>query len=184
LGEAAQIALSDGERVTLRTLAEGDAEPLLAFYEGLSEQTDWFYAPFAGNEYTPAKTQELVAAHREGQSAGFVVVNEAGEIVAHCYLQALDEETPVLGIGIADRYQNRRLGHALMRHLIDYARDVLRRPGVRLDLNADNPRAFHLYRKMGFVETGRKVAEDRQFGRFGHGKVVPMIDMALRFGDG
>jgi ribosomal protein S18 acetylase RimI-like enzyme len=175
-----QVTLSDGECVVLRPLREGDAPALLAFYLGLSEQSDWFYAPFPAEEYTLAKMEALVQGEQAGRACNFVVENESGEIAAHGFLWQLDQETPLLGIGITDRYQNRRLGHALMGHLIAHARDVLRRPGLRLDLNADNPRAFHLYCKMGFVETGRKIVNRGRMGRFGHGRQLAMIDMALQ----
>jgi len=179
-----QVTLSGGEGTTLRPLGAGDAAPLLAFYEGLSEQSDWFYAPFPAPELTLARMEQLIGDQLTGQCCDFVVESAAGEIVAHCFLWQLDQDMPLLGIGITDRYQGRGLGHVLMRHLIDHAHDVLRRPGLRLDLNADNPRAFHLYRKMGFVETGRKLVDRGLMGRFGHGCLLPMIDMVLRFEDG
>ncbi len=179
-----QLTLSDGGHVVLRPLREGDATALLAFYEGLSEQSDWFYAPFKADEYTLARMEQLVRDELADAARNFVVENEAGEIAAHCFLWELDHELPLLGIGIADRYQDRRLGHCLMRHLIEHTRNVLRRPGLRLDLNADNQRAFHLYKKMGFVETGRRLVDRGTQGRFGHHSPLPMIDMVLRFGSG
>ncbi len=42
-----EVELSDGECVTLRPVREGDARPLLAFFGGLSEESDRFYCPFA-----------------------------------------------------------------------------------------------------------------------------------------
>ncbi len=178
------VILSDGETVTLRPLAEGDAEALLAFYEGLSEQSDWFFAPFVAEDYTLARMEQLVRDGLAGNARNFVVQNDAGEIVAHGFLWQLDQPMPLLGIGIADRYQDRRLGHTLMCHLIEHARDALKRSGIRLDLNADNPRAFHLYQKVGFVETARKLVNRGRQGRFGHDTPLPMIDMVLRFGNG
>jgi ribosomal protein S18 acetylase RimI-like enzyme len=60
---------------------------------------------------------------------------------------------PVLGIGIADAWQDCGLGQKLMSILIDDARQ-LDRNGISLTTMLDNDRGYHIYLKMGFIDRG------------------------------
>lgn len=59
----------------------------------------------------------------------------------------------VLGIGIADAWQDCGLGQKLMSILIEDAR-ALDSDGISLTTMLDNDRAYHIYLKMGFIDQG------------------------------
>ncbi len=86
------------------------------------------------------------------------VAREAGEIVGHVDLRARGEPSTshraLLGIGILAAHRGRGLGKQLMAVAIDWART---QPLAWIDLAtfSDNTAALALYRKLGFVETGR-----------------------------
>jgi ribosomal protein S18 acetylase RimI-like enzyme len=84
--------------------------------------------------------------------------DDSKRIVGHVDLRARSEPSTshraLLGIGILAPYRGRGLGRALMEEAIRWART---QPLAWIDLAtfADNSAALALYRKLGFIETGR-----------------------------
>ncbi len=86
----------------------------------------------------------------------------------------------VVGIGIdvhAD-WRNKGVGTALMRGLLDWARanPIIHR--VELEVLTNNPRALHVYEKLGFVVEGR-----RRDAFFKDGVFVDILVMSLLLGE-
>lgn len=65
------------------------------------------------------------------------------------------------GMNVAQAYRGRGVGDALVRALLDWAREHPVVEKVGLAVVAGNERAIALYRKHGFVEEGRRVGELR-----------------------
>lgn len=71
-----------------------------------------------------------------------------------------------LAISLAPEFQGRGLGRRLIErlfHWADHWGGVLR---IELHVNADNPRAIALYRKLGFVDEGRHVGYVLKNGQY------------------
>lgn len=168
-----QIALDDGSTLLARLHLTSDAHALGRYFEGLSDATRRVYGP---HPFSAEQAQEFCREIDYGHTLRFVAETPTGELVAYFVLRlgALNsdaeryatyghplapESDTTLAPSVADAYQEKGLGSALLPVLIDAARRLGRRRivlwgGVR----ADNPRAVHFYRKFAFVEYGQFAA--------------------------
>ncbi|HNW04309.1 MAG TPA: GNAT family N-acetyltransferase [Oscillospiraceae bacterium] len=64
--------------------------------------------------------------------------------------------TATFGICVHRDYQDQGIGAALMKQIIDLADNWLGLTRIELEVNVDNERAIHLYKKFGFEIEGRK----------------------------
>lgn len=69
------------------------------------------------------------------------------------------EHTGEFGMGILPEYRDQGIGTCLLTLLLKWAKENPMIEKVKLGVFASNDRAIHLYRKMGFIEEGRRVAE-------------------------
>lgn len=60
----------------------------------------------------------------------------------------VDDETPELGIALLPEYRGQGIGTALLKHLLEAAKNLY--PAISLSVSPNNP-AIRLYEKMGFV---------------------------------
>lgn len=69
------------------------------------------------------------------------------------------EHTGEFGMGVLPNYRDQGIGACLIQVLLKWAlaNPVIEK--VKLGVFANNPRAIHLYQKMGFKEEGRRIAE-------------------------
>jgi RimJ/RimL family protein N-acetyltransferase len=140
------------EEPTIRPLREGDAEALLRFYQGLSPETVRFYEPYSN--ISLEMMDDVVRHVASGRDFARVLVTSSGDIVGHVFLGNIGAAEPMLGIGIAERWQNRGYGRRLLAAALAEA-DA--RPGVQaviLTVNKQNLRAQKLYQAFGFVIYG------------------------------
>jgi diamine N-acetyltransferase len=166
------VTLASGERIRLRPLRADDAERLGAYLRGLSAESQSSFGPHPSDQ--PA-LDAICAALDPRDTLRLVGVTEgpAGpEIVAYILLQwgvrqsdaqryfardlPLDPATDcTLAPSVADAYQGRGLGSALMGHAMETARAQGRRRMVLWGgVQAANVGALAFYRKLGFVEVG------------------------------
>lgn len=141
--------------VLLRTRRAEDADPL---YELFSELDSW-------EERNPSPPRPLVRADFErklaegGYDAGVHFVIEVdGQTVGRCTLTDGDALTRAAEVGIAllASARGQGIGTEALRQLIEFAfvRRNLRR--LHLVVIASNAAAIRAYRKLGFVEEGRR----------------------------
>ena len=141
----AVLETPSGEKLTVRRLRAGDDPALQGFNAGLSEKTRSVFLPHAYDDKTVANY-----IGRSAQDMDRIYVAFSGEnIVAYFFLWELGSPNALLGIGIADAYQNQGLGTQMMHILIEDAK-ALSLQGIELTTVLDNARAFHLYEKVGF----------------------------------
>tara|TARA_R110001592_G_scaffold31343_4_gene110570 strand:+ start:544 stop:1098 length:555 start_codon:yes stop_codon:yes gene_type:complete len=138
-----------GAVVTLTALTTSEAVALQRFNRALSPGTRRRFLPHAYDSATVAK----IIARAETGVDYTVVLLDGKQIVGYAFLWDVQDPVPVLGIGLADAFQGKGLGQALMKHLIDVAREQ-RAEGIELTTLPDNDGAFALYLKMGFTYLG------------------------------
>jgi len=144
-GVRAELPGISGERIVVRRLGEGDGPALQRFNAGLGKETRSVFLPHAYDDSTVA---EYIRRSQTNEDRTYVALS-GGEIVGYFFLWEITNPNALLGIGVADAYQNRGLGTEMMRILIEDAR-ALGLQGLELTTVLDNARAFHLYQKMGF----------------------------------
>ena len=99
--------------------------------------------------------QQLVADAEDPDFIRFLaLVERDGEVVpaGYGFFENLRSARPVLGIAVADAFQELGLGQAIMQHLKAVARQ-LDKKRIILTVDGDNVRAQHVYAKMGFTMT-------------------------------
>lgn len=168
-----EIALKDGVALLARLHLASDEDALGRYFTGLSAATRRVYGPHA---FTVEQAQKFCREIDYGHTLRFLAEAPTGEFAAYFVLRlgALDSDVEryaqyghplapdtdcTLAPSVADAYQEKGLGSALLPVLIDAARRLGRQRMVLWGgVRADNPRAEHFYRKFGFVEYGQFAA--------------------------
>jgi ribosomal protein S18 acetylase RimI-like enzyme len=170
--------------VTITHLTPKDAPALADFYNDLSAASKRTFRPL-GETTTPEVCLDIARDNAPGVAKKFDLVVHygghhdsghyyGGQIIGWGFLwrvktDAPDESAPpfslMLGLGIADAYQNHGLGSTLMTRLMAEARRQAFQEGavapvVTLTVVQDNEVAWQLYEKHGFVKVGAFVGED------------------------
>ena len=130
-----------------------DADLLYTFFQMLGKQTRAWFRPHT--PWTYAVAQDLAAESEDPAFIRFLVLVERDgkeEPAGYGFFENLQSARPVLGIAVADAYQEKGIGQAIMQHLKDVARQ-LGKKRIILTVDGDNVRAQHVYAKMGFTMT-------------------------------
>jgi GNAT superfamily N-acetyltransferase len=151
----AEVSLADGRRVLIRPMNPSDAEAEHAFIAALSPEArrNRFQEQFT----TPSEAlvNSLVDVDHVNDEA-FVALSEQSrhtEIIGVSrYAVGSDPQQCEIAVTVLDAWQDLGLGTALMRRLIDAARERGIARMVSLDF-AENQRMTHLAHSLGFVTT-------------------------------
>ena len=142
-------------KITIRPATEDDAEAFAKVFSDRSASNGTLQHP-----YTPAEVWRTRLAGNVGtrQVVFAAVVN--GRVVGNAGLHPLNDNPRQkhvcgLGISIADAYQGRGVGRALMNACLDFADNWANYARVELTVHADNARAVKLYESLGFEHEGR-----------------------------
>ena len=139
--------------VRFHCLRATDADLLYAFFQTLGKETRAWFRPHTPWTYEVA--QDLAAKTEDPDFIRFLVLAERDgqeEPAGYGFFENLQSARPVLGIAVADAYQEQGLGQAIMQHLKRVARQ-LGKKRIILTVDGDNARAQHVYAKMGFTLT-------------------------------
>ena len=144
-----------GRSVRLRPLVASDADAMFAALEDaetmrltgtrgaftLNQVRAWC----AGLEAAEDRIDLAIVSRGDGGYLGEVVLNE---------IEPLDRRASFRIALAAIRHAGRGYGSEAARLLLGYAFDVLRLHRVELEVYAFNPRAIHVYEKLGFRREG------------------------------
>lgn len=143
----------------IRLIGPGDAPALLRFYSNLSPLSKRNFHPMG----MVATLEQCVAVCENSgcpDSDRYDLVGVAsGQVVGWCFLWGLQNDKVSLGLGVADAWQRRGLGTALMREIMQCVRS-LRLKAIHLTCVEDNLVAQHLYESFGFECGKQHVGED------------------------
>jgi RimJ/RimL family protein N-acetyltransferase len=147
-----------GEKVSLRAPTEGDLD---ALYEIAAELGSW-----EERNTTPARPlprPEFAEEFKKGLTTPdgdvrFVIVSGGSAVVGRCALFAIDQVARNGEVGIALHASARARGHGTdaLRVLVRFGFDRRNLHRLHLSTLASNEAALACYRKVGFVEEGRR----------------------------
>jgi len=145
---AAEVALRNGEQVTVRPLLKDDTDRLASFYAAVPGRDIRFYYPH------PLDREHAVANARKADNPYEVVlVLETADdsIAGYAWYRwrEADAEKTHFGICVRPDYQGVGAGATLMTRLMEVAEEE-GPPVMCLTVQLANERAVVLYRKMGF----------------------------------
>ncbi len=144
-----QVRTREGRPLQVRRLQPGDSDALRQFNHSLSDASRDLFLPHPYDEATMAQVLQR-SKHGKDLTLGLF----AGQaMIGYFFLWYFTERVPLLGIGLADRFQGRGLGLQMMELLIEAAKDN-GNEGIELTTLPENQAAFSLYRKTGFRYIG------------------------------
>lgn len=85
--------------------------------------------------------------------ANYTVLEENDQIVGYCGMWLILDEASITNIAILPGYRGRQLGEALLRFVMEYARQKGGKT-MSLEVRVSNIIAQGLYRKLGFLNGG------------------------------
>ncbi len=146
------VTLLDGSEVTIRALHKEDADLERDFIRNLSPESRWMRFLGQIGEPSDSLIRKLTEIDYQHDMAFLALAREDGathEVGVSRYSLAPDGQSCECAVTVADAWQGKGLGTALMRDLIDIAR----RRGIRsmfsIDAN-ENERMRQLARDLGF----------------------------------
>jgi acetyltransferase len=150
---AGVLALRDGSAVTVRPIRPEDAAMEQAFVRGLSAESRFFRFMNAVQELSPELLVRLTQLDYDRELALVAVAEaERGEtqVAVARYSANPDGDSAEFALAVADAWQHRGLGRALMERLMDAARE---RGFRRLtgEVLADNGKMLGLMERLGFA---------------------------------
>ena len=156
--EPKDIIFKTGQKVILKSPEAADAAALLEYMRQISEETHYMLrypeeiciSVEQERDYIQSLIEDeksfMLAAFVEGELAGNVGVNQLGSWMK---IRHRGE----LGIALKEKFFNLGLGSILVKEALHIARNAGFEQ-VELGVFADNPRAIHVYEKLGFKRTG------------------------------
>lgn len=85
----------------------------------------------------------------QNQFAKYIVLEVEEKVVGYCGVWIVIDEAHITNIALLPAYRGRKLGEALLRKLMDYARENGAKT-MTLEVRVSNNVAQSLYRKLGF----------------------------------
>ena len=142
-------------KITIRPATEDDAEAFAKVFSDRSASNGTLQHPYTSAEVWRTRLAGNVGTRQVTFAA---LVN--GRVVGNAGLHPINDNPRQkhvcgLGISIADAYQGRGVGRALMNACLDFADHWANYARVELTVHADNVRAVKLYESLGFVHEGR-----------------------------
>jgi RimJ/RimL family protein N-acetyltransferase len=152
------FAARDGRRVVLRTPTLNDLDDLLSVINSLVEEQANILVDEKVTREDELDWLSTALARLEKDETIYVVAEVDGRVVGNSELgrktKGRDKHVGTIGIAIRDGFREIGIGTEMIKTLIDQAKNM----GVKaltLSVFASNERAHHVYRKLGFVDTGR-----------------------------
>lgn len=165
----------------IRPAIPDDAEQIVKHMLAITAEPNNGILRSAG-EYTrtPQELREILLAGNPTENALIIVAVAGDEVIGLASarggsLQA-DRQTARIGIGIRAGWRDRGIGTAMMQYLITWGRENPSIHRLELSVFANNPRAIHVYEKLGFVREGVK-----RDACFKDGAFVDLIEMGIVF---
>ncbi len=164
-----EIRLKDGRTCVLRPAAPEDAEELIEYMKRTAGETEYLLRYPDEVNYTPEQEREILGRILEDPSSAMMTAEVEGRIAGNGSVSGVGGKRKVrhrcaLAIALYRAYWGLGIGKAMIGFLGELA-GQMGYAQMDLEAAAENERAIALYRRCGFVESGRR-------------------HRALRFGDG
>lgn len=166
----------------IREATPDDAAAMIAFMKILADEPDNGTSYESADEFvfTLEQERDLIEQYRAADNHAWFVAESDGQLIG--YINAAGGKraayhTLTFGIAIVQAWRNHGVGQALLQTLIAWcaANPVVKRLQLLVFIN--NPRAIHVYEKLGFEREGILRAEAKK-----HGKFLDAVMMAMIFG--
>jgi RimJ/RimL family protein N-acetyltransferase len=171
------LTTTSGKAFTIRTARPEDAGLLLAYIHCITKEPEFFVLEPDEFPATEEKEREWVQEHLDHPGKIILLAETAGTIIGNVSF----ENGPYrriahrgsLGITVVPQWRGMGVGTALLHALLEWAKTNPLIDKVGLEVFSVNDRAIRLYRKLGFIEEGRRPKDIR----LGPGEYVDAVVM-------
>ncbi len=132
----------------IRNIRNDDKDKIQLFFDAMGEQSSSFFNVNHGNE---KRTMEFFENSKPDHI--FWVADEETEISGLAFIWDLNKSVPWFGIAVADKYQRKGIGSALICEVLSYLKKS-GYGGLMLRTSEKNAPAQKLYEKHGFEKVG------------------------------
>ncbi|WP_285769464.1 GNAT family N-acetyltransferase [Peribacillus sp. SI8-4] len=147
----------------IRTGEWKDAEAVLAIQHAVISEGEYFIAVSDEFNKTEQQQRDWIEQLLENDRETIIVAEMKGEVIGWIAFQTEKRKRlshkGSFGLMISNKYREMGIGKKLLGALLDWAEANPLIEKVSLGVFSTNHRAISLYKKMGFVEEGRKIRE-------------------------
>jgi acetyltransferase len=152
-----ELRLRDGSRLPMRPMRPEDVELELAFFRGLSERSRYQRFMQQLSDLPPRLLARFTQLDYDRELA-LVVLHEGRFVSVGRYAPNPDGTTAEFALTVADEWQGKGIGSALLERLCSSARDA-GYAALYGNILADNHDMLHLAARLGFTESSRDGSE-------------------------
>jgi RimJ/RimL family protein N-acetyltransferase len=161
--ESSTHTLKNGSTVTIRSANVEDAAAILRHARDMLVDNDFASREVDEFGFTVETETKLIEEHRFKLGSLWLIAEHEGVIVGSVMFSTGTQRRLAhrgsLGIGLERAWRRQGLGTLLMQRLLTWAEQEPTVEKVCLAVFAANTAAIRLYRKLGFIEEGRRIRE-------------------------
>jgi RimJ/RimL family protein N-acetyltransferase len=157
--------LKSGETASVRSAGPEDAAALLAHGRAVVREAAFLITEPEEFTYTEDQERDFISQYLEAPGKLLIVADVADELAGAAFCECGSRRRlahrATLHLSVSQQWRGRGVGTALLRTVISWAEA---HPGVEklsLAVFSTNSAALGLYRKLGFIEEGRRPREIR-----------------------
>tara|TARA_Y100001935_G_C17296656_1_gene506502 strand:- start:588 stop:1145 length:558 start_codon:yes stop_codon:yes gene_type:complete len=153
---------SEGLEYVIRNPIIEDAKGILALANSVSKESEFQVSEPDEFKMTISEEKKWIERMNVSEWNLVLVAEFQGKIIGlldfHCNSkQRRLSHTGGFGISVLKEHRNQKIGSMLIETLLEWARGVRQIEKVTLAVLASNDRAIYLYKKLGFLEEGRRI---------------------------
>lgn len=152
-----------GHEFVIRTAQPEDAETLLAYIRPVAEETEFFVIEPDEFPATVDEERTWIQDHLDHPGKIILLAEAGGAIIGSVTFETGSfrrvSHRGNLGLAVVREWRERGVGTVLLRALLEWAESSPTVEKVCLDVFAINEPAIRLYKKLGFIEEGRRARD-------------------------
>ena len=163
--EPKTVTLKNNQQICIRTPAVGDIPQIIDCVRDIFTDDKFFLltAEEIEEKLTAESQQQRIEAYIGNPDKILVITEHDGRVLSMSNLEAGPQQrrrhVGTIGLSIHREWRGIGLGTAIMQTMIDWAAAHPHIEKLLLGVWGQNANAIALYRKMGFVEEGRKIRD-------------------------
>ena len=155
-----EIILKDGRKCVLRPTGPDLAAEMIEYMKVTAGETEWLLRYPDEVSYTPESEREILGRLLEDPGQVMMAAVVDGKVAGNCSVSGIGNKRKILhrcslAIALYREYWGLGIGTAMIGYLTELAKQIGFRQ-IDLEVVAENEQAQALYRKCGFVESGRR----------------------------
>ncbi|MDD1503143.1 GNAT family N-acetyltransferase [Lysinibacillus sphaericus] len=151
------------ENIKIRVASQEDAEALLEIQKEVLAEETYLITTIDEFQRTVDEQREWIQAKITNERETIFIAQYQGKIVGWLVFQSPQRKrlahTGTFGMMVLNKYRGLGIGKRLIEKLLEWAEHNPYIEKISLGVFSTNERAIALYKKMGFVEEGRKINE-------------------------